>query len=136
MQNDIERTLFHEQTILRRLDELASQITADYEGRELTVLALLNGSIFFMADLLRRTPYRYTRVPGEAAEDTQVRWALDLKHVPEETAHVGADVGVIITDHKVFNYAAMVDRFPLLVDTRNALKGVTKSTVFRLYTRP
>ena len=54
MLNDIERTLFHEQTILRRLDELAAQITADYEGRELTVLAILNGSIFFMADLLRR----------------------------------------------------------------------------------
>src|SRR5436190_8186026 len=54
MLDDIERTLFHEQTILRRLDKLAAQITADYEGRELTVIAVLNGSIFFMADLLRR----------------------------------------------------------------------------------
>ncbi len=54
MERDIERTLFHEQTILRRLDELAAEITADYEGRELTVIAVLNGSIFFMADLLRR----------------------------------------------------------------------------------
>jgi uncharacterized membrane protein YjjP (DUF1212 family) len=31
-----------------------------------------------MSDLLRRTPYRDTRIPGEAAEDAQVRWALDL----------------------------------------------------------
>ncbi len=31
-----------------------------------------------MADLLRRTPYRHTPIPGEAAEDTQVRQALDL----------------------------------------------------------
>lgn len=54
MLNDIERTLFHEQTILRRLDELGATITRDYQGRELTVLAVLNGSIFFMADLLRR----------------------------------------------------------------------------------
>lgn len=54
MLNDIERTLFHEQTILRRLDELAAQITADYTGRDLTVIAVLNGSLFFMADLLRR----------------------------------------------------------------------------------
>ncbi len=54
MLNDIERTLFHEQTILRRLDELATQITADYLGRDLTVIAVLNGSLFFMADLLRR----------------------------------------------------------------------------------
>ena len=54
MLNDIERTLFHEQTILRRLDELAAQITADYASRDLTVIAVLNGSLFFMADLLRR----------------------------------------------------------------------------------
>ena len=31
-----------------------------------------------MVDLLRRTPYRHTRIPGEAAEDRQVREALDL----------------------------------------------------------
>ncbi len=54
MLNDIERTLYHEQTILRRLDELAAQITTDYTGRDLTVIAVLNGSLFFMADLLRR----------------------------------------------------------------------------------
>lgn len=54
MDQDIERTLFHEQTILSRLDELAAQITTDYAGRELTVIAVLNGSVFFMADLLRR----------------------------------------------------------------------------------
>jgi hypoxanthine phosphoribosyltransferase len=54
MDQDIERTLFHERTILTRLDELAAEITSDYQGRELTVIAVLNGSIFFMADLLRR----------------------------------------------------------------------------------
>ena len=54
MQNDIERTLFHEQTILQRLDQLAAAITRDYEGKDLTVIAVLNGSLFFMADLLRR----------------------------------------------------------------------------------
>jgi hypoxanthine phosphoribosyltransferase len=54
MQKDIERTLFHEQTILQRLDQLAASITRDYEGKDVTVVAVLNGSIFFMADLLRR----------------------------------------------------------------------------------
>src|SRR5687767_15227035 len=54
MQKDIERTLFHEQTILQRLDQLAAAITRDYEGKDLTVVAVLNGSVFFMADLLRR----------------------------------------------------------------------------------
>jgi len=39
---------------------------------------------------------------------------------------------VIVTDHKVFDYPTMVSRFALLVDTRNALKGVTRKNVFRL----
>ena len=56
MQADLERILFDEKTILRRLDELAAQISADYHDRELTVVAILNGSLIFMADLLRRIP--------------------------------------------------------------------------------
>src|SRR6187397_2213112 len=54
MQKDIDRTLFHEQTILQRLDQLADHISRHYEGKDLTVVAVLNGSLFFMADLLRR----------------------------------------------------------------------------------
>jgi hypoxanthine phosphoribosyltransferase len=54
MLTDVERTLFHEQTILSRLDVLAADIRRDYAGKDLTVIAVLNGSLFFMADLLRR----------------------------------------------------------------------------------
>ena len=56
MQDDLERTLFDEATILARLDEIAEKIVADYRDRELTVIAVLNGSLIFMADLLRRIP--------------------------------------------------------------------------------
>ncbi len=56
MQADLERILFEEATIHRRLDELAAQITNDYRDRELTVIAILNGSVILMADLLRRIP--------------------------------------------------------------------------------
>ena len=56
MQDDLQRVLFDEPTISRRLDQLAAQITADYRDRELTVIAVLNGSLIFMADLLRRIP--------------------------------------------------------------------------------
>jgi hypoxanthine phosphoribosyltransferase len=56
MQDDLERVLFDEATILRRLDEIAAQISDDYRERELTVIAVLNGSLIFMADLLRRIP--------------------------------------------------------------------------------
>ena len=56
MQADLERILFDEATIHRRLDELAAQISRDYLDRELTVIAVLNGSIILVADLLRRIP--------------------------------------------------------------------------------
>ena len=56
MQDDLERILFDEATILARLDEIAEKIVADYRDRELTVIAVLNGSLIFMADLLRRIP--------------------------------------------------------------------------------
>jgi hypoxanthine phosphoribosyltransferase len=56
MQADLERVLFDEATIHRRLDELAARISEDYRERELTVIAILNGSLILMADLLRRIP--------------------------------------------------------------------------------
>src|SRR5213594_3338486 len=56
MQGDIERVLFDEPAIHRRLDELAAQISKDYSDRELTVIAVLTGSLMFMSDLLRRIP--------------------------------------------------------------------------------
>jgi hypoxanthine phosphoribosyltransferase len=56
VQGDLERVLFDEPAIHRRLDEIAAQISQDYRDRELTVIAVLNGSLMFMADLLRRIP--------------------------------------------------------------------------------
>jgi len=56
MQQDIKKVLFHETTILERLDELAERLTCDYGNKDLTILAVLNGSFVFLADLLRRIP--------------------------------------------------------------------------------
>ena len=54
MRSEIREILFHESTIMRRLDELAAEISSDYDGKDLTVVAVLNGSLMFGADLLRR----------------------------------------------------------------------------------
>src|ERR1700730_4149077 len=56
MQSHLKRVLFREEEIALRLDQLAGEITEDYRGKELSVLAVLNGSLIFMADLLRRIP--------------------------------------------------------------------------------
>jgi hypoxanthine phosphoribosyltransferase len=56
MRGDLERVLFDEPAIHRRLDDIAAQISNDYFERELTVIAVLHGSLMFVADLLRRIP--------------------------------------------------------------------------------
>jgi hypoxanthine phosphoribosyltransferase len=56
MRGDLERVLFDEPAIHRRLDEMAAQISNDYRERKLTVIAVLNGSMIFVSDLLRRIP--------------------------------------------------------------------------------
>jgi len=56
---------------------------------------------------------------------------LTLEATPEEAA-ADADCVVIITDHKAFDYNALVDRAQLIVDSRNALKGRQSSKIVRL----
>jgi UDP-N-acetyl-D-glucosamine dehydrogenase len=58
---------------------------------------------------------------------------LSLKSVPEAgAASEDIDCAVICTNHSVFKYGEMPKRFPLVVDTRNALKNVHADNVFRL----
>ncbi|MCX6967169.1 MAG: hypoxanthine phosphoribosyltransferase [Verrucomicrobia bacterium] len=56
MRAELGPTLLDAATIAARLDGLACEITAFYKGKPLTVLAILNGSLLFAADLLRRIP--------------------------------------------------------------------------------
>ena len=50
----VEEVLFDEATILKRIDELAHQISSDYKGRDLVVIAVLKGGFMFASDLIRR----------------------------------------------------------------------------------
>ena len=43
-----------------------------------------------------------------------------------------ADCVVIVTDHSAFDYKSLVDKAPLIVDTRNALKNVVSKKIVRL----
>jgi hypoxanthine phosphoribosyltransferase len=56
MQSDVERVLFTEAAIHKRLDDMAAQITTDCHDAQLTVIAILTGSVMFLSDLLRRIP--------------------------------------------------------------------------------
>jgi hypoxanthine phosphoribosyltransferase len=51
---ELERIVFDEATIARRVRELGQEITAAYPTGELLVLGLLKGSVIFLSDLVRR----------------------------------------------------------------------------------
>jgi UDP-N-acetyl-D-glucosamine dehydrogenase len=56
---------------------------------------------------------------------------MSLEASPEEEAGA-ADCVVIVTDHSAFDYRALVGRSRLIVDTRNALKGIRSEKIVRL----
>ena len=56
VENDLVNILFTEEQIQARLAEMAKQITADYEGRDLIVVGVLRGAVMVMADLSRAMP--------------------------------------------------------------------------------
>ncbi|HTI32050.1 MAG TPA: hypoxanthine phosphoribosyltransferase [Miltoncostaea sp.] len=49
----VGETLVSEEALKVRIRELAAQVSADYEGREMLVIGVLKGAVFFIADLLR-----------------------------------------------------------------------------------
>jgi hypoxanthine phosphoribosyltransferase len=54
--DDIERILIGEQEIRAGIERVAAEIQAAYAGEEPTVVAVLKGSVVFVADLIRRLP--------------------------------------------------------------------------------
>ena len=53
---DLEKVLVTEEEIHARLDELATEIWAEYEGKDLLLVGVLKGAVMVMADLSRALP--------------------------------------------------------------------------------
>jgi hypoxanthine phosphoribosyltransferase len=51
--NEIQSVLISPTVLKKRVVELADQIEADYADRELVIVSLLNGTVLFLADLIR-----------------------------------------------------------------------------------
>jgi hypoxanthine phosphoribosyltransferase len=56
-QTELERAvgeiLIDEETLSARVAELGAEVSADYQGRDLLLIGVLKGAVFFMADLMR-----------------------------------------------------------------------------------
>ena len=49
----IGRILVQSDELAHRVEQLGAQISADYEGRDLFLVGVLKGAVFFLADLMR-----------------------------------------------------------------------------------
>jgi hypoxanthine phosphoribosyltransferase len=50
----IDKVLYTEEQIKKRVEELGAMITRDFEGKDLLVVCILKGSLYFTADLIRQ----------------------------------------------------------------------------------
>ena len=53
LEKNIEKVLLTKEQLEQRIKELGAEITRDYQGKELVLAAVLQGSYVFMADLTR-----------------------------------------------------------------------------------
>jgi hypoxanthine phosphoribosyltransferase len=49
----VGEVLIDESSLQARIRELGAEVSADYEGRDLLLVGVLKGAVFFMADLMR-----------------------------------------------------------------------------------
>jgi bifunctional protein TilS/HprT len=79
----IDRMLFSEGEIARRVEDLGRQISRDYAGRELVLIGVLRGVTCFMADLMRHisVPLRldYLAVSPYQGDDSQLHFTKALE---------------------------------------------------------
>lgn len=57
MEKDIAKIVVDEGEIRKKLLELSKTLISDYAGKEWTIIAILNGSLVFLADLIRLIPF-------------------------------------------------------------------------------
>ncbi len=53
LESGVGEVLIDEERLQARIHELGAELSADYAGRELLLVGVLKGAVFFMADLMR-----------------------------------------------------------------------------------
>jgi hypoxanthine phosphoribosyltransferase len=82
---DVDRILITEKQIACRVQEMTRQLEIDYAGRELVVVALLNGTVMFLADLVRhlnlplRLDFMGVSSYGAGTTSGELLWTKELR---------------------------------------------------------
>ena len=80
------KVLINEKELHSRIDEIAKQIEKEYKGKEITLICILKGSVFFTVDLAKRingdVKLEFIRVSSynDGTESSgEIKMKLDLK---------------------------------------------------------
>ena len=89
-----ERVVYSEETIQNRIKELGRQITEDYKDKELIVIGVIKGSLYFLSDLTRAIdlPIKVDMVGFSSIPDTTSKTGI---------VRITKDIDVDITDKHV-----------------------------------
>ena len=90
----IEHVVYSEETIKARVLELGKQITEDYKDKELVVIGVIRGSLYFLSDLTRAIdlPVKIDMVGFSNIPDTTSKTGI---------VHIIKDVDIDITNKHV-----------------------------------
>mgnify|MGYP005770655393 CR=1 FL=1 len=67
MNNDIEKVLFTQEQLNKRMDEMAERLNKKYAGQEPIVIPVLNGAMLFARDLIKRLTFKITVDPSSGS---------------------------------------------------------------------
>lgn len=86
MNEDIQTVLFDEDQILEGINRVAADVTAAYQGQDLTVVGVLKGSCIFVSDLVRRMPLplELAFLAASSYRDGTTSGELELNFFPAE----------------------------------------------------
>ena len=89
-----ERVVYSEETIQNRIKELGRQITEDYKDKELIVIGVIKGSLYFLSDLTRAIdlPIKVDMVGFSSIPDTTSKTGI---------VRITKDIDIDITDKHV-----------------------------------
>jgi hypoxanthine phosphoribosyltransferase len=97
---DIAQILLTEEQIATRVAELGERITTDYEGRTLTLVSVLKGSLPFMADLMRAIdlPLRIDLMEVSSYGGTTTESSGLVRILKDLSASIAGDDVLIVED--------------------------------------
>lgn len=111
MNNDIEKVLFTQEQLNKRMDEMAERLNKKYAGQEPIVIPVLNGAMLFASDMIKRLTFKLTVDPIKASSYAGTSSTGNVKIVQ--------DIKSDVTNHPVI---FMED----IIDTGRTLKTLTE----------